>query len=565
MTQACSLCSAPLASTINLGNESFEQFECGHMLPAPPPATVNYDSVDKSKSGRPYQREGVDFIIESGFNCIIGDQMRLGKTPQSLLALKNDPSKLPCLILVRSANLWQWIYECKTWVTNHLWGVCPIIGSKSFIPPGFQIYIMSMDTFGRKGMTDRLLEFGFKLVIVDEAHSFKNEDSQRSKALVTFLESINTSELTQEVPVTCMMCKHQWTETVTIKSSVANLDRKVYKHTCCPKCYAQCSFSAGKHIKVERSCSCVFLTGTAIKNRADELYIPLHIVAPDIAPDKHTFRQRWLQQDSKGKWSRISDRRKDLFKESIKPYFLRREKQDVYTDLPELNRNFTLITIEDEKLKKAYNAALDRIETTVSLSGTLNIFNSIGELQILRQICGQAKIPWAKQYADDFLEDNEKAKLAIGIHHKGVRDTLAYMLRDHGVLTLSGEDNAERKYWVMKNFETRQEQVCVLNMLAGGVGMDFHYVDNVLILERQWSAADEEQFEFRFYNPDKSIKDRSTFIEYCVAKGTIDEFFYDLIEEKRGIFGETLGTNWSMEQDETSFKQLVERTLSSRL
>ena len=83
----------------------------------------------------------------------------------------------------------------------------------------------------------------------------------------------------------------------------------------------------------------------------------------------------------------------------------------------------------------------------------------------------------------------------------------------------------------------------------------------------KWSvnAADEEQFEFRFYNPDKSIKTASTNVEYVIAKGTIDEWFYDMVEEKRKIFGETIGTNWSVTNDNGSFKELMERTVASRL
>jgi hypothetical protein len=117
----------------------------------------------------------------------------------------------------------------------------------------------------------------------------------------------------------------------------------------------------------------------------------------------------------------------------------------------------------------------------------------------------------------------------------------------------------------MRSFESDSNRVLAINMLAGGVGMDFHYVDNCCIIERQWSSADEEQFEFRFYNPDKSIKDRSTNIEYLIAQGTIDEWFYNLVEGKRQIFGETLGTSWSLNSDPGSFKQLMEMTLSGRL
>ena len=95
--------------------------------------------------------------------------------------------------------------------------------------------------------------------------------------------------------------------------------------------------------------------------------------------------------------------------------------------------------------------------------------------------------------------------------------------------------------------------------------MDFHYLDNILILERQWSSADEEQFEFRFYNPDKSIKTSSTNVEYILIKDSIEQFFYDMVERKRAIFGETLSKHWDVTKDTSSFKDLLQQTLATRM
>ncbi|MGH2612468.1 MAG: hypothetical protein ACRDFB_05405, partial [Rhabdochlamydiaceae bacterium] len=271
-------------------------------------------------------------------------------------------------------------------------------------------------------------------------------------------------------------------------------------------------------------------------------------------------------QDNRGKWSHINPYRLEEFKKVIAPYYLRREKEDVYTDLPTINRMFTVITIDDEHLKKVYNKALENLEE-VAVRTNYKFFEMIGELMILRRICGMAKVQFASNYADMFLEEHETnhAKLCIGVHHKDVRDSLKYRMGTFRTMTLSGEDSAEKKFHIMKDMERPENRILVMNMLAGGIGMDFHYINYVLILERMWSSADEEQFEFRFYNPDKSIKSVGTDIEYIVAKGTIDEWFYDMVEEKRKIFGETIGTNWDVSKDPGSFRDLVDKTIAGRL
>jgi SWI/SNF-related matrix-associated actin-dependent regulator of chromatin subfamily A-like protein 1 len=534
LTEQCPLCNKPLIlkDELTIGSETLREYKCGHSFASKPMALaafkkeLNYQSADGTKSAREYQKTGIEFIINSNFNCVLADQMRLGKTPQGLLALKNAyEERTPALILVRSANLYQWIREYKVFADTLPMGIFPIIGSKNWIPPGFSAYIMSMDTFSIAGMVDKLLAMEFKLVIIDEAHSFKNPESNRSQALVDFIRRINHVDYKDE--------------------TVDNIRKQ--------------------ELVTERKCGVVMLTGTPIKNRADEYFVPLNILAPQRFSSIERYRRDWLIQDHKGKWSRVNPYRLEAFKKEISQYVLRREKEDVYDSLPELNRMFTVITIEDERLKQAYNKVLDRIEVQMDSKDNYTFFDSIGELMLLRQICGMAKVNWTADYAETMLMDSDNSRLAIGIHHHSVRDALAYKLANIGVLKLSGEDTAERKDAIMTRFENSPERILVINMLAGGVGMDFHYCNNVLILERQWNSADEEQFEFRFYNPDKSIKTASTNVEYIIAKGTIDEFFYDMVEEKRAIFGETIANNWSLQTDQDSFKRLIERTVSSRL
>ena len=580
LTTKCPYCDKvlELMRTETIGNETLEFYKCGHVLVKNltslcVPATVDeldFKSAEGTKTARDYQKTGIEFIVNSNFNCVIADQMRLGKTPQSLLALKNSyAERTPCLILVRSANLYQWIREYKIWTDTLPLGIFPIVGSRSFIPPGFSAYIMSMDTFSKGDMVQKLLDFGFKLVIIDEAHSFKNPDSQRSQALIQFIQKISTKEITKTIHLHCIMCDNEWAEETKIKLELHNplASGKNYHHSQCSKCGASTSQASEKteFMKEHQRCGIVMLTGTPIKNRADEYFVPLNLLAPHKFPSYESYCRKWLIKDEKNKYSRVNPYLIDRFKEEIKPYVLRREKEDVYTDLPELNRMYTVIEIEEKRLREAYNKVLDKIEADMESKVNYNFFDSIGELMLLRQICGQAKVNWTADYAETILMDSDNSRLAIGIHHHSVRDTLAYKLSNIGCLKLSGEDSAARKDWVMTNFEKSPERILIINMLAGGVGMDFHYCNNVLILERQWNSADEEQFEFRFYNPDKSIKSASTNVEYILAKGSIDEFFHDMIEEKRQIFGETISNNWSLQDDSSSFRELMERTIASRL
>lgn len=691
----CPLCQKPLelTSEFSLGSEIYQSFKCGHSFVKDKQETTDsqliLESLDGSKSARPYQTDGVEFLLGTGKyqsfgnlrgNCaILADQMRLGKTPQSLIALKNlieqaktQSKDFKCLVLCRSSNIYQWTREIRTWVDNLPNAVWIIQGTKNWIPEGFQVYVSSMDTFSRRGtckscthqfhdeeckrkgcdcrmclpasdaMSDLLLGFGFDLVIADEAHSFKNTDSLRSIALTAFLKNIERSEIQQRWTFSCPFNhppddsnpykifgleygvtqeeikqawkdkafeshpdhggdpdqfrklkeaalilqdpekrkRYQnfksgggisWEETVTISTDLSNGQSSTTKSAYCPLCKARVTQSAAIQLNVKRSCSVILLTGTPIKNSAEEYFVPLNLVAPERFPSITNFRRKWLMQDQNGKYSRIAPTAFDAFMKEIEPFVLRREKEDVYKDIPKLNRIFTPIEISDQRLKDAYNKVLDNIEREMELSN-FSYFNSIGELQILRQICGLGKVQWASDYAETFLMDSDKQKLAIGVHHHSVRNAVRDNLKQFGVCKLDGTDSPQEKDRIAhKYFEKSQEQILLLGMMAAKEGLELVYIDTALVLEREWSSADEEQFEYRFYNPDqgylksRGLENKVTNIEYIVAKGTIDEFFYNLVEEKRQIFGETLSKNWDLSKDPTTFKQLMEQTVGSRL
>lgn len=607
LTYHCPICQKQLvlSKEIKLGSTKLNEYKCGHIFSKDmlsiDKSTLDFTSVDGSgKKARAYQETGVLFILESGFNSIIGDQMRLGKTPQALLALKQSyKERTPALILARSANLWQWIREYKVWCDTLPNGIFPILGTSAWIPPGFSAYIISMDTFscqskcqcghryhetdckgnGKKcacktyrstgeSMVDKLKKIPFKLIIADEAHSFKNTTSNRSQALVEFVNFLNTSESNLTLTFNCSRCNIEWQEQGKVTYDKRIGHKIIHKDSYCVKCQQYCYIQqqSKEATTIDKACGLILLTGTAIKNRAEEYFVPLNLVNPEKFSSLEGFRRKWLEQNSKGQWNRVKSHLLDSFKQEIAPYVLRREKEDVYTDLPPLNRIFTIVEPDKDMYSRMYNSMVDKLETKLADKVNPSYWDFAEDLMELRRICGLMKLSWVADYLEASLLDSDNQRYAVGIHHKSVRDLLYFKMgSDENCLKLSGEDSSWSKDHIMRNFENSKQRILIINMLAGGIGMDFHYCNNVLVLERQWSSADEEQFEYRFYNPDMSIKTASTNIEYIIAKGTIDEWWFDMVEVKRKIFGETIGTHFNIQQDSVSFKELLDRTIGSRI
>jgi SNF2 family DNA or RNA helicase len=102
----------------------------------------------------------------------------------------------------------------------------------------------------------------------------------------------------------------------------------------------------------------------------------------------------------------------------------------------------------------------------------------------------------------------------------------------------------------------------IINELAGGVGLNLQCCANALVLERQWNAADEEQFESRFHRDGQTYPVQAT---YMMATGTIDEWFDEMVEEKQKIFGATVSHNFVLTSDEGTLKTLALSTLEKPL
>ena len=482
-------------------------YKCGHSEFRDKLSLVDstFSNLKGTKEAYSFQKAGIEFAERCNFDCMIADSMGLGKTIQALLAVRNAHLE-PCLLIVPSSLIYQWIKETQDWCSDEATGVCPIISSNGFILPGFRYYVISMDTLSRNEMWKKLLPLGIKSIIVDECHKFKDSSSKRSGALLSFCRAANPKK--------------------------------------------------------------ILLSGTPIKNYADEFFVPLNLLSPLNFPSKKRFQFMWLTQDEKGRYTRIAPWRLERFHEMISNFVIRREKEQVLTNLPSFQRNYKFVENEDEMIRDLYNQELDLYSNFLDSGAKIESSHILAFLAKLRRITAMAKIPLVKEYIEEFqlnnmMNDKGAEKLAVGIHHVAVRDSLKAICENQNMpcLTLSGEDSALRKEQIKEEFELPQNNLLVINIGSGGLGLNLQFCSNALIVERYWNAADEEQFEGRFYRDGQK---NPVTVDYMMLAGSIDQWFHELVETKRQIFGETVA-NWNFTSDIDSLKSVAKKAIENRL
>jgi SWI/SNF-related matrix-associated actin-dependent regulator 1 of chromatin subfamily A len=113
---------------------------------------------------RPYQFEGRDFLAGRS-RALLADEMRVGKTPQAILAAHARGAR-SVLVLCPAIAEQHWLKEWRKW------------SQAGYFP---RIDVLSYDKARSFWCDDRLSQCEWDLMIVDEAHFCKNPTAQRTQ------------------------------------------------------------------------------------------------------------------------------------------------------------------------------------------------------------------------------------------------------------------------------------------------------------------------------------------------------------------------------------------------
>lgn len=474
---------ASKASTIK--NHTIYTLTCGHVKLEKLIAYNDYarDFIYDEKL-RPHQREAVEFLENANFRALIADEMRVGKTPETLAAIRyNLKSLSPILFVVKGSLRVQWAREIIRWIGSE---TAEDFDSPDYFPrnplnlpqiildgahkpiPGFNFYIISMSVLHKH--IETIQELKPRLVVIDESHNFKDSSAARTIALTKALKDISPIPL-----VTC-------------------------------------------------------LSGSPILNRAEEFYTTLNLIRPDEWPRRNDYVYNWLTYDG-----RIIPYKQPAFHEKTKSYIIRREFHEVYKNDSKPLINHEFIDISDSPYVQAYNDQADLLRLFLKKEkGTGAQFHGLtmGYLQKLWAITALAKTDYLVEKIDELIELTQK-KVIIGIHHEVAVEDLRMRLARYNPVVITGKDaglttKADKRLAFKNNAESK---VMIASILAVNEGVDLSFCDNMVIMQRQWNLEREKQFVARLQN---LFRDHPYNVDYLLAKGTIDEFFTSLVSRKAG-------------------------------
>lgn len=420
----------------------------------------------------PYQEYGARWLAVRRA-AYLGDEMRLGKTVQTIRALDLLDAKRALIVCPAIAKI-NWAREFERW------GTIPrktqvVNGSKALIDPSADVIIANYDICIRATVARQLAARRYDAVVADEAHRLQSRNSLRTSVMLR--------------PGGLM--------------------------------------SRGAHAW--------FLSGTFLGSRPAELYPILRAAAPHLIEPMSTwpkFNAYFCGGDGKGAM------RLDELGQRIKPFYLRREQKDVWTQLPKVREQMLALS-PDESTRQLLMREIEIHEIGYGDSGE----DHIG---VVRRELGLAKVRAAIDHVHDVMKSVHK--LVVFGHHRDVISKLFDGLKRYNCVRVWGGDPMASRQKAMDSFKSDHSvRVFVAQMQSAGEAIDLSASSMVLFVEQGWVPREMSQAMARVQGLGQ--KADSILVQHLVYEKSLDEHMIQTRWDKERIIS-TVERNAALTLDE---------------
>ena len=330
-----------------------------------------------------------------------------------------------------------------------------------------------------------------------------------------------------------------------------------------------------KAVRRLRAPSTVGITGTPLENSLTDLWSLLSATAPGLLPGPERFAALYRRPIERGSTERL-----ESLRTRVRPFVLRRTKEQVAADLPEKTEQVLSVELGSSH-RRAYDVRLARERQRVmgllgedSAQARFSALKSLTTLRLMaldpflvyvadarepdadpatikRSQAGMAK--WRNRAgrlgqrtrsvkADVLLEQLEPV---VAEGHKALvfSQFTRYLrsveedLRWAGLRTAYLDGTTTNRQEVIDSFRSGRADVFLISLKAGGFGLTLTEADYVFLLDPWWNPQAEAQAVDRAH---RIGQDKPVMVYRLVAAGTIEEKVMELKARKAALFTEVV-------------------------
>lgn len=391
---------------------------------------------------RSYQTFGTKYIVHQG-RALLGDEMGLGKTVQAIAAMAAMKAEGKThFMVVCPASVL--INWCREIEKFSHLAVTKVHGNdEDALKHWLENGDVCVTTYESISRFSIPETFPISMVVTDEAHYVKNPEAIRTKSLKKLLKQ---------------------TENI------------------------------------------LFMTGTPLENRVEEMCSLISILRQDIAQSLESVKF-------------ISTA--DQFRQQLAPVYLRRTREDVLQELPDLIEKEQWCVLKAQE-KKDYKEAV-KSENFMAIRQvswqTADLANS-SKAQRLLEICEQAK------------EQNRKV-IVFSFFRSTINKVLT-LLQGRCLEPITGAITPQRRQEIVDAFTASDPgTVLVSQVQAGGTGLNIQSASVIIFCEPQIKPSIENQAISRAYRMGQV---RDVLVYRLLADDTIDEQLMEKLKNKQEVF-----------------------------
>lgn len=433
----------------------------------------------KNEAGEilPYQRVGVQFLINSKGKAILADTMGLGKSFQALAYVAHENIKKTLVICPASVK-YSWESETSKWTNLRSF----VVDNKSgfdFRVNQSNVIIINYDIL--HNFYKELIAFNFECLILDEFHFIKSSKARRTKVTKVIARRIPKSILLSGTPILSrpsemfnglnIIDPYSWNSYYNFATKYCNghNDRFGWNDR-----------GATNIPELQAKISRYFLRRTK-----DQILVQLP-------------KKRFINFPTK------------LSTESQAEYLL-------------AIRNFKEF-LRDKKNK-----------TDKEIAKTM-MGESLAKINYLRQITTKGKVKDGKELIKSIVESGEKV-VVFSCYREPLK-IFKEEFEDEAVLLCGETDLIERKEIIDRFQNDPDTKIFLGGIKSAGVGITLTAASNVVFLDFPWVPADHMQAVDRCHRLGATAESLSIYQMY--ADKTIDQMMIKLLAKKQKIFDELI-------------------------
>ena len=299
-----------------------------------------------------------------------------------------------------------------------------------------------------------------------------------------------------------------------------------------------------KAVSLLKSRSRFAFTGTPMENSVYELWSIFDFVIPGYLYSKKGFNDKYGTSIMK---EGDQDKLENL-KKIISPFMLRREKNDVLTELPD-KISSNIVVDMGRAQKKLYMAYLEKSRKELEKELESNSFEKsrikiLALLTRLRQICcspdmfledykgGSAKVELLMEILEELKESGHRP--IIFSQFTKVFPVIKKELEKKGFdyFLIEGATKGENRIQMCEAFNSGEKDLFLISLKAGGTGLNLIGADTVIHFDPWWNPAVENQATDRAYRMGQKKKVQ---VIKLIIEGSIEEKILELQERKEKL------------------------------